>query len=75
MNKEINIERLDYYCWLEELRRSGKINMFESVPYLAAQFGMSMNYAKEVVIDWMSNHKNITTYIKQRGLLTGETYE
>lgn len=75
MNNEINIERLDYYCWLEELRRGGKINMYESVPMLAEEFGISMSYAKDVVIDWMSNYKNITKYIKQSGLLKEEEYE
>lgn len=45
-----------YWEFLENLRVSGKTNMFGATPYLQAQFGLSHREAMEVLADWMKNY-------------------
>lgn len=48
-----------YWIYLEELRRSGKTNMFGAVPYLVTEFedeGMTRSEASKILADWMHNY-------------------
>lgn len=42
-----------YWLYLEQLRRSGKVNMFGAVPYLQRKFGLSRDAAIEILGKWM----------------------
>lgn len=53
--KETDIEK--YVIYLEELRQSGKTNMYGATPYLQKAFGITYEKAKEVLLYWM-NHYN-----------------
>lgn len=44
------VEMLNY---LDDLRESGRINMFGAAPYLELDFGISKSEAKDVLIYWM----------------------
>jgi len=45
-----------YWVFLEELRRSGKTNMFGATPYLQLEFGLSQKEANEILLNWMENY-------------------
>ena len=45
-----------YWIFLENLRRSGVVNMFGATPYLEEEFGLSRQEAKEILLDWMDNY-------------------
>ena len=45
-----------YWIYLENLRRSGVVNMFGAAPYLQDEFGIDKNRAKEILADWMHNY-------------------
>ena len=45
-----------YWWFLENLRRSGVVNMFGAVPYLQGAFGMSSGDARVVLGDWMRSY-------------------
>lgn len=46
-----------YWVYLENLRRSGVTNMYGAGPYLQAEFGLSRQEARDILIDWMKNYK------------------
>ena len=46
-------EHLEY---LDELRDSGDTNMFGARPYLAVEFGLSKNEAREILSYWMKSY-------------------
>ena len=48
-----------YFRFLEELRQSGKINMFGAAPYLAQAFDIPKPDATKIFWDWT---KSRTTY-------------
>lgn len=43
-----------YYDFLDELRESGKTNMFGARPYLEREFGLDKKKATEILSDWMA---------------------
>lgn len=45
-----------YWIYLENLRRSGKTNMYGATPYLMAKFGLSKAEARAILADWMKNY-------------------
>lgn len=47
MNKEF------YFVYLDELRETGKINMFGAAPYLQDEFNLKPHEAKAIVLEWM----------------------
>lgn len=57
-------EWIKYYQYLEDLRQSGIVNMYGSVPYLQAEFDLSFNDAKEILMSWMRNYDEIIEYLK-----------
>ena len=46
----------EYWIYLEQLRRSGVTNMYGASPYLAEEFGLSRNEARDILADWMRNY-------------------
>lgn len=53
----------DYFDFLEELRQSGKTNMFGAAPYLQKAFKLNREKAKEVLLAWMYAHSDPTKRI------------
>ena len=45
-----------YWIFLEELRRSGVVNMFGAAPYLADEFDLDEREARRILADWMNNY-------------------
>ena len=52
-----NLENM-MFDYLDELRESGKINMFGAGPYLERQFSIDKYVAKEVLVSWMNGFKS-----------------
>lgn len=46
----------DYLEYLDELKDSGDVNMFGAATYLAADFNLSRNEAREIVKYWMNTY-------------------
>ncbi len=46
-----------YWIFLEKLRRSGVTNMYGAAPYLQAEFDLSYEEAKQILINWMKNYR------------------
>jgi hypothetical protein len=40
---------------LNDLRESGKTNMFGAAPYLSEAFGLSKSEARKILVEWMQN--------------------
>lgn len=49
----------EHYNFLEELRKSGKTNMYAAMPYLQAAFNMRKEDASFVLKTWMSNYSEL----------------
>lgn len=47
MNKE------EMFVYLDNIRETGKINMFGAAPYLQDAFGLSRYEAKDILLEWM----------------------
>lgn len=47
----------EVFLYLEELRESGEINMYESPRYVAETFDVSKSMARKLVTTWMENYK------------------
>lgn len=45
-----------YWLFLENLRRSGAINMFGAAPVLAEYFEIDEKEARKILSDWMRNY-------------------
>lgn len=53
----VNKDYQEYFDYLEELRESGVTNMFGAAPYLAEEFDISKNEAREILVAWMDSYK------------------
>lgn len=49
-------EKYEIKVFLENLRRSGIVNMFGAAPYLVAEFGITKKESIAALIDWMQNY-------------------
>jgi len=47
----------EHKIYLNELRGSGVTNMYGAVPYLIAEFDISKQEAKAILIEWMKTIK------------------
>ena len=47
----------DHRQFLNELRDSGIVNMFGSMPYVRDQFGLSKAEATTIVLEWMKTFR------------------
>lgn len=45
-----------YWIYLENLRRSGVVNMYGATTYLMSEFGLDKHEAREILADWMRNY-------------------
>jgi hypothetical protein len=50
MNDE---QRARYYQYLNDLRDSGRTNMFGAAPFLQQRFGLERRDAEAVLLEWM----------------------
>ena len=60
MKHQIREEWNDYYEILEDIRKSGIVNMFGSAPHLADRCGIDEDLAEEVLISWMDNYDELS---------------
>ena len=58
---KINTEWFPYYEVLERIRQSGITNMYGAVPYLATYCEIDEKLARQVLVNWMENYKDIAT--------------
>ena len=60
--KQINSAQPDsmnlYFRTLEQIRKSGKINMFGAAPYLMSAFNLPRKEAMSVLVAWMESYNN-----------------
>lgn len=42
----------DYFEYLDELRRSGAVNMFGAAPHLASEYNLTINEARSILQKW-----------------------
>jgi len=59
MSTEIKEEWKEYYVYLEELRQSGEINMYDASSYLRKEFGLGRREAINVLSNWMDNYAEL----------------
>lgn len=45
-----------YWLYLENLRRSGVVNMFGAAQFIVREFGVSTGEAHDILSDWMRNY-------------------
>jgi hypothetical protein len=45
-----------YWIYLENLRRSGVVNMFGATPYIMDEFDVDKKEARDILMDWMNNY-------------------
>lgn len=46
----------EHWIYLENLRRSGVINMFGATPYIMDEFDVDKKEARAILMDWMNNY-------------------
>lgn len=46
-----------YWIYLENLRKSGVVNMYGAAPYLQKAFDLGDKEAIKILADWMKNYK------------------
>jgi hypothetical protein len=46
-------DKTKYLEFLDELRESGRTNMFGAVPFLQSRFGLSRREATAILAEWM----------------------
>lgn len=63
-------EWIDYYVYLEELRRSGRTNMWGASEYLIAAYGLNRQDAHEILSNWMKNYDKIEKYLEDNNLVS-----
>lgn len=56
-------QQIEYFKYLEELRKSGETNMFGAAPYLAKEFGINNSTARNILAEWMENYDEILELI------------
>ena len=62
-------EWIDYYVYLEELRRSGRTNMWGAGEFLQVEMGMSRDLAKDVLLNWMKHYEEIEAHLEANNLI------
>lgn len=48
----------DHKEYLDDLRESGRTNMFGASPYIMAEFGVSKHEARAILSEWMKTFSN-----------------
>lgn len=58
MNNKVNNKmQPEHKAFLDELRESGKTNMFGASQYLIWEFGLDKKEARAILSEWMSSFK------------------
>ena len=57
MESESVLKREVYNTFLEELRKSGKTNMFGAAPSLMSEFALPRAEAISILKNWMENYE------------------
>lgn len=52
-----------YFEYLDNLRDSGKTNMFGAAPYLVEDFGITMWEARKILVAWMDTPNDRVTQL------------
>ena len=47
-----------YWIYLENLRKSGVVNMYGAAPYLQKAFDLDSKEATAILADWMKNYNS-----------------
>lgn len=50
---EFTVDKEKVFTYLDNLRESGITNMFGSAPYVAEEFDVNIQEARELVSEWM----------------------
>ena len=54
MKGEYEMNKEEYFLFLDDLRETGVTNMFGATPYLTASFpGLTEKEARDILIEWM----------------------
>lgn len=56
-------QQIEYFKYLEALRKSGETNMFGAASYLAKEFGINNSAARNILAEWMENYDEILELI------------
>jgi hypothetical protein len=48
-------DKKDIFAFLDSIRESGAINMFDGGRLIQQQFGLDRHYSREILIEWMQN--------------------
>lgn len=56
----------DYYFMLEDIRRSGVVNMWGASPYLAVMAQISLELANDVLLSWIHNYTELNNMYNWR---------
>lgn len=70
----MNTEWVEYYEYLEMLRRSGVTNMYGATPYLMAEFDISEKLAGDILVNWMKNYSEIEKYLEDNNIIEKRGY-
>lgn len=62
-------EWIDYYVYLENLRRSGKTNMWFAGEYLRIELGLNRTLASEVLANWIKFYSDIEKFLEEKKLV------
>ena len=55
MPKDSELSKKEVYDFLNELRLSGKTNMFGAAPYIVEEFAIEEKEAREWLSEWMKD--------------------
>jgi hypothetical protein len=50
---EPKVNKEEMFVYLDNIRETGKINMFGAAPYLQDAFGLSRYEARDILLEWM----------------------
>lgn len=56
MNDELKAQIFSY---LDELRESGRVNMWGCGPYLMDEFGLSRHEARDIFLEWIDVNRSV----------------
>jgi hypothetical protein len=57
MTNFYELEKQEYFDYLEVLRDSGVTNMFGAAPYLQEAFDLTKSEARAILLEWMQQYE------------------
>ena len=55
------------FQYLDDLRKSGVVNMFGAAPYLQAEFGLEKRESRAILCEWMETFSEHQRRDKKKG--------